>query len=311
MAEAKANGWTPTTVTWALETIYSGDCIEVGPFGNFRDVDLEIFKYEDMDGNGVFNAGDQPIEGWEFTVTGPCFAVPLVVETGEDGRVYVTLTAAGEYIVTEEDRDGWMHVNPSDGTMSVEVKSGSELNPMYFGNFELGRVYGHKYYDWNLNGQWDEGEAGLAGWTIWLNGTLVGGGWLNVTRITGSDGSFSVDGLPAGTYVVSERFEYSAAGWVPMTSPTAVVDVGSGSVKKVDFGNAVFGLVWGIKFYDKDLDGYKDADEPGLAGWTIYLEGYTDQGVYVLRKTTTDGSRVLRVRRGAARRIRCLRVPDT
>jgi uncharacterized repeat protein (TIGR01451 family) len=290
VAEAKLAGWTPTTVTWAIDTVYSGDSIEVGPFGNFEDVDLEIFKYEDMDGNGVFNAGDQPLEGWEFTVTGPCFAVPLVVETDEDGMAYVTLTSAGTYVVTEEDRAGWMHVSPASGTMDAVVASGTVLNPMCFGNFELGRVFGQKYYDWNLNGQWDEGEAGLAGWTIWLNGTLVGGGWLNVTRITGSDGSFSVDGLPAGTYVVSERFEYASAGWVPMTSPSAVLDVGSGSVTKVDFGNAVFGLVWGIKFYDKDLDGVKDLDEPGLAGWTIILEGVTDQGVPVYRETTTDGT---------------------
>ena len=27
-------------------------------FGNFRDVDITVFKYEDVDMNGVFNTGD-------------------------------------------------------------------------------------------------------------------------------------------------------------------------------------------------------------------------------------------------------------
>ena len=288
--EESVSGWTPTTATWATPTIYSGDDVKLDPFGNFENVDIELFKYEDVDGNGVFNGDDQPIEGWMFTVTGPCFDVPEVVYTDDEGMAYVTLTAAGAYVVEEEHRTGWTHVTPEDGVMEVEVESGTVLNPLPFGNFLLGQITGQKFYDSNLNGLKDGTEPGLAGWVIWINGTLTGGGWLNFTRITDSNGGYSATGLPAGTYVVSERLEYAPAGWVPMTSASTVVDMTSGTVASVSFGNAVFGLVWGIKFYDKDLDGVMDEGEPGLAGWTIVLEGYTDQGVYVNRNTTTDGT---------------------
>ena len=34
----------------------------------------------------------------------------------------------------------------------------------------------------------------------------------------------------------------------------------------------------GMKFEDLDADGVKDAGEPGLGGWTIYID-YNDDGV--------------------------------
>jgi len=58
----------------------------------------------------------------------------------------------------------------------------------------------------------------------------------------------------------------------------------------VTFNNAVFGIVEGYKFYDKNMNGVMDGNEPGLQGWTIHLDGETDHGVPVHLTTTTDGS---------------------
>jgi hypothetical protein len=283
-------GWTATTQTWGEATITSGAMIELDPFGNFENVSIEIFKYEDVNGNGVYDEGDHPIQGWMFTVEGPCFPQPLVVYTNETGKITVWITEAGDYMITEEDRDGWMHVNPESGSAELYVESGYVFKQFRFGNFELVTITGQKFYDWNLNGIKDEAEQGLANWVIWINGTLVSGGWLNITRLTDSNGYFSVTGLPAGTYVVSERFEYAPAGWVPTTATSVVVTATSGVTETTSFGNAVFGVIKGLKFYDKDMDGVPDEGEPGLAGWEIILEGYTDQGVYVYRTTTTDAN---------------------
>jgi hypothetical protein len=51
----------------------------------------------------------------------------------------------------------------------------------------------------------------------------------------------------------------------------------------------VYGEIFGWKFYDKNMDGYWDINEPGLEGWTILLNGTTTQGVPVNRQTVTDG----------------------
>ena len=288
--EADLEGWTHTTDWMYVREIFSGSNIELCPFGNFKNVSIELFKYEDVDGNGVYNEGDEPIEGWMFTVTGPCFPTPLVVYTDENGEAMVWITMAGTYVVTEEDREGWMHVNPESGSVSVDIESGEMFKPFMFGNFMLGEITGQKFYDWNLNGIKDEGETGLANWVIWINGTLVGGGYLNFTRITDSGGFYQVSGLPAGIYVVSERLEYAPAGWVPTLPTVVTVDITSGKAAAVSFANAIFGIVEGYKFYDKDLDGEWDEGEPGLAGWTIILEGMTDEGMPVYRMETTDGN---------------------
>jgi len=283
-------GWTHTTEPSAVRDIYSGSHFELCPFGNFKDVGIELFKYEDVDGNGVSNEGDRPIEGWMFTVEGPCFPTPLVVYTDENGEVLVWITMAGMYMVTEEDREGWIHVNPESGSVSFDVESGDVFKPFMFGNFMLGEITGQKFYDWNMNGIKDEGEDGLANWVIWINGTLVGGGYMNFTRITDSSGFYQVSGLPAGIYVVSERLEYAPMGWIPTLPTSVAVDITSGKATAVSFANAVFGIIEGYKFYDKDLNGVWDEGEPGLAGWTIVLDGVTDEGVVVHRTMTTDGT---------------------
>ncbi|UCE45947.1 MAG: hypothetical protein JSU93_03525, partial [Methanobacteriota archaeon] len=290
VSEESVVGWTHTTNWTYTREIFSGSHFELCPFGNFKNVSIELFKYEDVDGNGVYNEGDEPIKGWNFTVTGPCFPTPLVVSTDENGEIVVWITEAGIYVVTEEDKDGWVHVNPESGTVSFEVESGDVFEPFMFGNFMLGEITGQKFYDWNLDGIKDEGETGLANWVIWINGTLVGGGYLNFTRITDSGGFYQVSGLPAGIYVVSERLEYAPAGWVPTLPTSVTVDITSGKATAVNFANVIFGIVEGYKFYDKDLDGEWDEGEPGLGGWTIVLEGMTDEGVPVYRTVTTDST---------------------
>ena len=116
-------GWTNTTKDYMEVWVVSGTHVEVPPFGNFKNVDIEIFKYEDVNGNHVFDEGDDVLQDWEFEVSGPCFDVPLVLVTDDEGRAYATITAAGEYTITEEDRDGWIHTQP------LEASTRSRCSP--------------------------------------------------------------------------------------------------------------------------------------------------------------------------------------
>jgi protocatechuate 3,4-dioxygenase beta subunit len=281
-------GWTPTTQTGYVFYVVSGTFVTLPPFGNFENVWIPIFKYEDINGNGEFDNGDVPIPRWAFTVSGPCFDVPVELYTDENGMTGVWVTQAGSYLVKEEDREGWTHVNPPSGEMTVGVVSGMVIAPLEFGNFVSGQITGYKFYDWNKNGVQDDGEEGLSGWVIWIDGELVGGGTVHYTRITDTTGHYEVLGLAAGTYTVSERLELAPPGWVPTTPPSVEIDVISGTAKEVAFGNVVQGMIWGYKFYDKDMNGYRDELEPGLGGWLIILDGVTDKGAPVHMTTITD-----------------------
>lgn len=75
----------------------------------------------------------------------------------------------------------------------------------------LGTIAGSKWNDLNADGQWDTGEPGMAGWTIYCdldqNGAFDDGEPYDITAV---DGSYAIAGLAAGTYTVAE---VPQAGW--------------------------------------------------------------------------------------------------
>jgi hypothetical protein len=243
-----------------------------------------------MNGNGVYDNDDEPISGWLFDITGPAFPDGLELATDEDGLIMVWITVAGEYTITEESPPGWVHVSPESGTADVDIQSGDIVERIDFGNMRLGEIIISKFNDFDMDLDMDDDEVGLAGFVFWVNGTLTMGGYLNFTVITGSDGVAVLTGLPAGIYIVTEKLSLSPPGWTPTTSIERIVVIGSGSVDSLDFGNAIVGNITGEKFYDKDLDGILDDNEPGLPGWTIILSGVNDEGDAVYRTTITDES---------------------
>ncbi|NHV99287.1 MAG: hypothetical protein HA496_06480 [Thaumarchaeota archaeon] len=100
-------------------------------------------------------------------------------------------------------------------------------------------ISGVKYYDANLNGEWDSGEAGIAGWKIELYRYNDAMGWVPVaTAYTGSDGSYTFTVTEAGTYRVVEVMP--SGMWV-RTAPESgyyviIVELGQTYTDK-DFGN--------------------------------------------------------------------------
>lgn len=84
-----------------------------------------------------------------------------------------------------------------------------------------------------------------------------------------------------------------AHAWSGGSLQTTVQVGGSGATSIQLAPSAIIdGEISGIKFEDLDGDGIKDAGEPGLAGWTIYLDldGSGDLSVGDISTTTSDGT---------------------
>lgn len=106
-------------------------------------------------------------------------------------------------------------------------------------------IAGSKFNDADADGEWDEGEAGLEGWTIQLwrvpaplqevgIRTAVTGQLYDET-VTGSDGSYSFSGALPGDYYVTEVLK---DGWQQTSAPVGTFAVSNGtSVSALDFGN--------------------------------------------------------------------------
>jgi hypothetical protein len=99
--------------------------------------------------------------------------------------------------------------------LGVECQFLYSAEDVHFGAYPLETtISGYKYNDANMNGQWDEGEEGLAGWTVNL---LDEEGNIVATTVTGEDGSYVFTDAPTGTYTVEE---VQQTGWMA-TGPTS------------------------------------------------------------------------------------------
>src|SRR5581483_4813853 len=140
-----------------------------------------------------------------------------------------------------------------------------------------GSITGQVFNDKNGNGSKDAGDTGLSGWTVYLDtdndGNLDSG---ETSTTTDSNGQFTFNGLAPGSYhleVVPQN------GWLqtlPDNGYHWIMTVNSGQQSSEDVGFTQTDLLMGQVFHDKNGNGSKEADEPGLAGWTVYLDTDND-----------------------------------
>jgi SdrD B-like domain/Right handed beta helix region/Carboxypeptidase regulatory-like domain/FG-GAP-like repeat/Prealbumin-like fold domain len=155
-------------------------------------------------------------------------------------------------------------------------------------------ISGQKFNDLNGDGTKDAGEPGLAGWTIFLDGSnggtlngLLDPGEFNTT--TDVDGNYGFAVAP-GTYTVRE---VQQTGWTQTTTNPADITSTGGTfstpdaVTDVDFGNFRLITISGQKFNDLDGDGIQEPGELGIDGITIQLD--KDANGTVDDTTTTSG----------------------
>ena len=138
---------------------------------------------------------------------------------------------------------------------------------------------GMKFHDLDADGVKDATEPGLPGWTIYVD--YNGDGVLDTNEpfaVTGADGTYTITGINPGTYKVREEAQ---EGWTvsfPALGYYEETFESDDDITGNDFGNWTPATKSGMKFHDLDADGVKDATEPGLPGWTIYVD-YNGDGV--------------------------------
>jgi len=178
--------------------------------------------FHDYDGNGSFDESDLPLAGWTAFLDANGNGV---YDSGDDarvtdaaGRYAFSSLAAGNYRVGILPPDGWSRSLPSvaGGIYLASVATGATTDNLDFGFYRAGEIRGLLFNDANSNGVRDLGEAGLAGWTVYLdddgNGIFDSG---EPSTTTAADGSYVFTGLAPATYAVAT---VGRTGW-RQTSP--------------------------------------------------------------------------------------------
>lgn len=270
--EVQQPGWVQTTPNPGPVSVTGGGDITGINFGNNQSGTITGIKFNDSNGNGLFDAGETPLQGWTIFVDGNGNGVPDTGEgtlvTGADGRYTFANVPPGNYTLREVQQPGWTQTTPNPGAVGVSGGTNAIVN---FGNRQLGSISGVKFNDLNNNATFDTGETGLAGWTIFIdangNGTLEA---TEPTTVTNANGGYTFTSIPAGNYTVRE---VQQPGWVQTTpNPGPVSVTGGSNITGINFGNNQFGTITGIKFNDTNTNALFDAGEATLQGWTVFID---------------------------------------
>jgi len=128
-----------------------------------------------------------------------------------------------------------------------------------------------KYNDLNANGRYEptQGEAPLSGVTVFLDTNNNGTADTGEQQIpTNSAGRAAFTNLAPANYVVAEVVP---SGFSPSTVAAVNVTLSTQDAN-VTFANTPNSIITGCKFEDFNLNGYRDGNEPAIAGVTIAID---------------------------------------
>lgn len=272
----------------------------------------------DMNHNGVQDNGEPGLAGWTVTLTYSYRGTPVppVVQVTDANGHYLfddlytdgawgTAPWTRTYTVTVTPPAGWVQTydlnDPNGYTAGFTTPNAASvtlvavLDPsgfrviaprldVDFGYMRpLGSLGDTVWNDVNGDGFQQDGEAGLAGWTVTLVGDVnVDGVNETLTTTTDSAGVYHFYNLPAGTYQVTVTKPW---GWVQTydldglgTPDTASRTITWGqNVDDVDFGYyRPLGSLGDRVWYDANGDGVQDDGEVGINGLSVVLYGDTN-----------------------------------
>jgi hypothetical protein len=87
-------------------------------------------KFNDLNGNGAWDAGEPALSGWTIELSNGATAV-----TDGNGYYYFLNLPPGSYTINEVQQAGWVQSAPASGVHTVTLGASQSLNGLDFGNF--------------------------------------------------------------------------------------------------------------------------------------------------------------------------------
>ena len=127
-----------------------------------------------------------------------------------------------------------------------------------------GRITGIVFADWDGDGQLDPDEEPVGGISVAIAGTA--------TVISGTDGRFSLAGVPVGENVVAIDMSTLPADYDPPAEPERAVDVGRNRASDVPIGLLPMTSIAGVVYEDTNGDGRLSASDAPVNGAVVVLD---------------------------------------
>lgn len=305
---------TPNTSQTSLSI---GTVTRTQDFGYRGSASIGDTVWVDVNGDGVLDVGEPGIGGVAVLLTGDTNGdsvvdVTLATTTNAVGVYQFANLQPGVYTTTVIPPTGTTQTFDANGlatpNSSIVALAAAAVNRDQDFGFRATTVAGTGlvgdvvWDDIDGDGVIDTGEPGRAGVAVRLTGDLNGDTIIDVTlnTVTNGAGVYEFANLDPGAYTVTvtpstgtvQTFDNDGLA----TANNSAVVLTSGAVNRLqDFGyrtattNALIGdTVW----FDADLDGIQDANEPGISGVAVQLTGDTngDSVIDVTLNTTTNST---------------------
>jgi protocatechuate 3,4-dioxygenase beta subunit len=183
-----------------IDTEYDSNNMEASADFNVGCTVVSGRKFEDLNGNGLFDTGEPGLEGWEITLQGS--AGTDTTTTNAQGLYSFDAVTIGNYQVREVQQDGWLQSFPAgEGFYNVSIPRKGSTAVADFGNYRPARVFGFKYEDKDGSGSFDEAEPAMVDVLMQLkdlSGNVV------AQVLTDNNGYYEFDGIDPGHYAVTE-----------------------------------------------------------------------------------------------------------
>lgn len=261
----------------SINDIRTASQIDIGNvnIGNFQVGSIGGTKYNDLNANGRPDPGEVPIPNWQIYLdinnNGRAdFNEPSTLTNRKGKYIFVNLPP-GTYQVREVQQPNFRQTTPNPAP--ITITSGTNAGNINFGNnFFAGSIAGTKFNDTNSNARLDPGEPPLANWQIYLdlnrNGRLDSG---EPNTFTNLQGNYAFVNIPADTYLVREVQQPGFQQTTPNPDPVNITS--NASIGNINFGNVFFvGSISGLKYNDLNANSVRDATDPPLANWQIYID---------------------------------------
>jgi len=275
--------------------------------------------FEDLDLDNVRESGEPGVGGVELSLLrldGSTYvATGMTTTTGAAGNYRFDDLLPGTYRVVETQPAGLFSIGSTAGTVGgatrgatdgpdaitgVELLGGEDSIHNDFAEARPASLSGHVYHDADNDGVMDPGEQGIGGATIEVERVGTDDWGVSVVRTTSTaDGSWSVDGLRPGEYLVVEvqpdgyldgLDAAGTAGGSPQNPGDRIdgIRLTSGQAgEDYDFGELVPASISGRVHADENLNYRFDPGEQLLAGVTIHL---LDDAGGTIATTFTDAN---------------------
>ena len=205
--------------------------------------------------------------------------------TDENGYYILSGLTTGTYLIDQIVPAGWGQTWPGSEGHSISITTENLWVEAGFGTAQ-GAVYGWFWDDMDLDAIWDAEEPVLSGRTVYVdannNGALDSS---EPSAITDENGYYFFGGLTVGTHTLRQVIPSGWSETWPGVDGASVELSNSDLWMNASFGSAR-GTVYGWLWNDVDLDATRDAEEPVLEGWTVFIDT-NENGILESGETST------------------------